>query len=478
MNNARLYFVLAALGASVGIGNIWLYPNLSFRLTGLFFIPYLFALFLLGVPLLMLEFSIGQHFNRNIVDLFASIRKEFSSIGWLMLFNAMIVMSFYAVVLAWHLIYFFASFGLQWKNDAKLYFFSNILNSAEFHGFTTLSLAVFIALIVAWLIIFLYIRKGFESLKKYFLITMPVLIGLMLFFLLYSLKLQHALSGIHSFLNPKFGSLFDLDVWINSFSLAVLSLGLSFGIMHAVARKSGKGFILETSSVVVVFELLFSIAIGLIVFGVLGFLSFKNGIDVNGLAAADYSSGFTVLAQALPFFHRPVLISFLFFLFLSLFFLLGASALAYSITHVLVHKFRTKHFNAAVVVCGFGFLLGLLFVIRPGFYIMELTSHFIYYNILIALLLELLAVFWFFDSEKIVGYINQVSTLKIGKVWKITAKYIVPLILLALLFFRVKTDISGYKDYPMVYLIIFGIGVVVIPIILSLMMPQRIFDRR
>jgi len=323
MNNARLYFVLAALGASVGIGNIWLYPNLSFRLTGLFFIPYLFALFLLGVPLLMLEFSIGQHFNRNIVDLFASIRKEFSSIGWLMLFNAMIVMSFYAVVLAWHLIYFFASFGLQWKNDAKLYFFSNILNSAEFHGFTTLSLAVFIALIVAWLIIFLYIRKGFESLKKYFLITMPVLIGLMLFFLLYSLKLQHALSGIHSFLNPKFGSLFDLDVWINSFSLAVLSLGLSFGIMHAVARKSGKGFILETSSVVVVFELLFSIAIGLIVFGVLGFLSFKNGIDVNGLAAADYSSGFTVLAQALPFFHRPVLISFLFFFVLVTFLFIG-----------------------------------------------------------------------------------------------------------------------------------------------------------
>ena len=129
-------------------------------------------------------------------------------------------------------------------------------------------------------------------------------------------------------------------------------------------------------------------------------------------------------------------------------------------------------------MCGFGFLLGLLFVIRPGFYIMELTSHFIYYNILIALLLELLAVFWFFDSEKIVGYINQVSTLKIGKAWKVTAKYIIPLILLALLFFRVKTDISGYKDYPMVYLIIFGIGVVVIPIILSLMMPQRIFDRR
>ncbi len=478
MNNARLFFVLAALGASVGIGNIWLYPYLSFRLTGLFFIPYLISLFLLGVPLLMLEFSIGQHFNKNIVDLFASIRKEFSSIGWLMLFNAWIVMSFYAVVLAWHLIYFFASFGLQWKNDAKWYFFSNILDSAEFHGFTKFSLAVFIALIITWLIIFFYIRKGFESLKKCFLMTMPVLVCLMLFFLFYSLKLQHALAGIHYFLNPRFGSLLDFDVWINSFSLAVLSLGLSFGIMHSIAGKSGKGFILETSSVIVIFELLFSIAIGLIVFGIMGFLSFKSGIDVDGLAAADYNSGFTILAQALPLFHRPILMSMLFFLFLSIFFLLGASALAYSITHVLVHKFRTKHFSAAVIVCGLGFLLGLLFVIKPGFYIMDIVSHFIYYNILIALLLELLAVFWFFDSEKIVGYINQVSALKIGKVWKITAKYIVPLILLSLLFFQIKTDISGYKDYPLIYLVIFGGGTVVIPIILSLLMPQKIFDRK
>ena len=165
-NNSRFFFVLLSAGASIGIGNIMLYPHLSYRFTGLFFIPYFIALFLLGVPLLMLEFSVGQYFNKNIVDLFASIKKWFSSIGWLMVFNAFIVMSFYAVVFSWNIIYFFVSFGLQWKNDAKSYFFNNVIQASDgFKGFTQFPIAVFIALIIAWVIIFFHIRKGFESIK-------------------------------------------------------------------------------------------------------------------------------------------------------------------------------------------------------------------------------------------------------------------------------------------------------------------------
>ena len=479
-NNTRFFFVLIAVGAAIGLGNIWIYPYLSFKLTGLFFIPYLVALLLLGIPLLMLEFSVGQYFNKNIVDLFASIRKGFSFIGWLMLFNSLIVMSFYAVVLAWHIIYFFVSFGLQWHKDVNGYFFNNVLQASNgFHGFTQFSLTVFIALIIAWVIIFFYIRKGFESMKKGFLMSLPILVALMLFFLLYSLKLNHGLTGVYSFLKPRFGSLLHFDVWLNAFSLAALSLGLSFGIMHAVGRKSGNGFAFGVSSVTAVLELLVSIAVGFISFGILGFLSVKQGLSVDKLAFFDYGSGFTILAQALPFFYKPTLLSLLFFLFLSIFFILGTAALAYSITHVLVHKFKTKHFNATVIVAGLGFLLGLLFIIKPGFYIMDIVSHFVYYNILIALLLEVIAVTWFFDSEKISNHINQNSALKIGRLWRFFIKYFAPIILLALLFFQIKSDILiEYKNYPFIYILIFGVGAVIVPLILAFLMPQKIFDRR
>ncbi|MBI2652371.1 hypothetical protein HYX00_02795 [Candidatus Woesearchaeota archaeon] len=478
-NNSRLFFVLFSLAAAIGISNIWLYPYFSYKFTGWFFIPYLIALFVLGVPLLMLEFSISQYFNKNVVDLFSSIRKWFSGIGWFMIFNAFVVMGFYAVVLSWHIIYLFVSFGLQWKNDAKGYFFNNALQVSDgFRNFTQFSLPVFIALILAWVLIFFYIKNGFESMKKAFLVTFPIFIILMFLFLLYSLTFDNALAGVYSFLKPSFKGLLDLNVWINSFSLTVLSLGLSLGVMHAIARKN-KGFIVGASSIVVIFEILISIAIGFIVFSTLGFLSLTQGISLDKLVFSDFDSAFTILVQALPFFYKPTLLSILFFIFLSIFFIFGASALAYSISHVFVHKFKTKHINAAIIVAGFGFLFGLLFIIKPGFYIMDIVGHFVYYNILIAVLLEVIAVGWFFEAEKISDYINQYSILKMGMLWRFIVRYLIPLIVLSLLFVQLKSDfLLNYNNYPRIYVLIFGVGTVVIPLIAAFLMPQKLLDRR
>lgn len=182
-NNSRFYFILLSVGAATGLGNIWLYPYFLSKFTGLFFITYLIALFVLGIPLLMLEFSLGQYFNKNVIDSFASIKKWFSSIGWLMVFNAFIVMSYYAIIISWHIIYFFVSFGLQWKNNAKPYFFNNVLQISDgFSKFTEFSLPVFIGLILTWIIIFFYVRNGFESMKRGFLITVPIFVFLLLLF--------------------------------------------------------------------------------------------------------------------------------------------------------------------------------------------------------------------------------------------------------------------------------------------------------
>ncbi len=478
--NSRFFFVLLSLGAAIGLGNIWLYPFLSIKITALFFIPYFIALVLLGIPLLMLEFSIGNYFNKNVVDLFASIRKWFSGIGWLMVFNVFIVMSWYAVVLSWHIIYFFVSFGLQWKKGAEEYFFNNVLQASEgFVGFTQFSLPVFIALILAWIIVFLCIRRGFESIKKAFLAAFPIFTFLIILFFVYSLALDNALFGVYSFLKPNFRELLSLEVWTASFSLAITSLGLSFGLMHALGRKSEGNFIVGNSLIVVSFKVLVSIAFGFILFGILGFLSKGNGTGLGSLDLSGLGSEFTILAQALPLLYRPTLLSLLFFIFLSLFFLLGAVSLAYSMSHVLVHKFKTKHVNAAIIVAGFGFLFGLLFIIKPGFYIMDIVSHFVYYNIVLAVLLEVLAVSWYFDIKKIAEYINQNSTLKIGGLWAFIVKYFAPLLLSALLFLQIRADFAApYKGYPVWALLVFGAGAVAVPQVVAFLMPQKLLDRK
>lgn len=478
-NNSRFFFAILSVAAAIGIGSIFLFPYFSFKFSSVFFLQYLIALIILGIPLLMLEFSIGQYFNKNLVDAFASIKKWFSSIGWLMVFNAFVVMGFYAVILSWHLIYFFVSFGLQWKSDAKSYFFGNVLQVSEgFRNFTQLSLPVFIALIFAWLLVFFCTRKGYSSIKRNFLIILPILVILMLFFLFYSLSLDNALNGVYAFLKPKPISLISLDSWLSAFSSAVLSLGISFGVFSTFARKSEKGFVIANSFVVILFEILASISVALILFGIFGFIA-KHGINFGNPAFSDYGSSFVILTQALPFFYKPTLLSLLFIIFLSLFFILGTSSLAYSIAHVLVHKFKARHVHASILVCGFGFLFGLLFVIKPGYYIMDIVIHFIYYNILIALLLETFAIGWFFDSEKISAYINQYSKIKLGSLWRFMIRYIVSLILLALIFFQVKSDIFNYhNNYPLWALLIFGVGIVAVPLVVAFLMPQKILDRK
>ena len=208
-------------------------------------------------------------------------------------------------------------------------------------------------------------------------------------------------------------------------------------------------------------------------------LSVKSGIGVDNLASHDISFSFIVLSQALPLFYKPTLLSLLFFMLWSIFFIFGAASLAYSITHVLVHKFKTKHRNAAIFVSGFGFLLGLMFIIKPGFYIMDIAGHFAYYNVLIAVFLEVLAIGWFFDSEKISNHINQYSILKIGKLWRLLVRYLIPLILILLLLFQIKSDISAnYNNYPLWALLVFGAGTVIAPLVIAFLMPRRILDRK
>ena len=126
----------------------------------------------------------------------------------------------------------------------------------------------------------------------------------------------------------------------------------------------------------------------------IGFLDINKGMNLNNLISSDFWMHFTVLAQALPLFNGPTLLSLLFFLFLSSFLVFGVLSLAYSISNVLVQKFNTKHINAAIIVSGLGFLFGLLFVIKPGFYIMDIVTHFIYY----IYILYLYIIYYFFSS--------------------------------------------------------------------------------
>lgn len=70
----RLEFILASVGYAVGLGNVWRFPYLCYRSGGgAFLVPYFIMLFLCGIPLLFMEFAIGQYTRLGPVHALAKI---------------------------------------------------------------------------------------------------------------------------------------------------------------------------------------------------------------------------------------------------------------------------------------------------------------------------------------------------------------------------------------------------------------------
>ena len=108
---SRTTFVLAAIGSAIGLGNVWRFPYLCFKYGGaLFFVPYLLSLFLLGLPMLMLEFSVGQKFQRGDIGAFRGIHPRLAGVGLASVFSAFSIPISYHVIIAWALLYMVFAF--------------------------------------------------------------------------------------------------------------------------------------------------------------------------------------------------------------------------------------------------------------------------------------------------------------------------------------------------------------------------------
>lgn len=115
----RPTFILAAIGSAIGLGNFWRFPYLTYKYGGgYFFLPYLLALFFMGIPLLLMETALGQKFQRGDISVFRGINKRLAGIGIASVFSAYIITWYYTVIISWSLVYFANAFKnpMPWSN--------------------------------------------------------------------------------------------------------------------------------------------------------------------------------------------------------------------------------------------------------------------------------------------------------------------------------------------------------------------------
>lgn len=98
----RLAFYLAAIGSAVGFGNVWRFPALAKDYGGgAFFIPYLMALFVIGLPVLILEIALGQYHQAGNVACFGSFHPRFRGVGMCAIVCGFMLVVYYSMLLSW-----------------------------------------------------------------------------------------------------------------------------------------------------------------------------------------------------------------------------------------------------------------------------------------------------------------------------------------------------------------------------------------
>lgn len=484
--SSQRLFILAAIGSAIGFGNIWRFPYVAYENGGgAFLIPYFIALFVAGIPLMLLELGIGNKTKAGAAQAFRDcIGKKKEWIGWMAVVVAFMIVIYYAVIIGWAVDYAFFSVDLAYGAGPEAFFFNDFLAISDGpFALGTINWVIAGGMAIVWLWIYFSIFKGVSSVEKMVLVTVTVPWVLIILFVANGLTLPGAMDGLAFYLMPDFAKLLDPDVWIAAFGQIFYTLSLAMAIMIAYASYLPEKVDITKSAITISLANCFtSIFAGLAVFTTLGFLANQSGVPVSEVVSSGIGLAFVVYPAAIaqfPFF--PELLGVLFFVMLVT---LGVDS-AFSLTEAVSTPVfdENPHLNRSVaigVICVILFILGLFFTCGSGLYWLDIIDHYINtFMLLIIGILEAVAIGWIFGAEQLRDYLNSLSSYQLGRWYDISIKFIVPAVLIGLLALNVLSEITEpYGGYEPLALAIGFILVVVMGSLASFIIARVAQQRR
>ncbi len=200
---SRLGFLLLSAGCAIGLGNVWRFPFIAGQYGGAVFLAaYFFFLFAVGLPILIMEFSIGRASQRSWGKAFASLEQKgthwskLSIIGGL---GPFILMMFYIPVSSWLVAYCYhtATGAMSTLTPPQVgEFFGNMLQDPyTMYGWSMLVIVLGVSTC------FFGVQKGVERIVKFLMLG---LLALLLVLAGHSLTLSGAAEGMSFYLAPDF----------------------------------------------------------------------------------------------------------------------------------------------------------------------------------------------------------------------------------------------------------------------------------
>ncbi len=263
MNNrerlsSRLGFILLSAGCAIGCGNVWKFPWMAGQYGGGgFVLIYVLCLLLLGLPVMVMEFSLGRAAQASPARMYQKLEKpgqKWHIHGYLALFGNVCLMSFYTCVSGWIMYYFYKFLTGQ---TADLGFVTMISNPSVNMIFTA------IVVVLGFGILCFNLQGGLERVTKYMMVA---LLGLMIVLAVNSATMSGAAEGLSFYLLPDFGKITP-EVVVGAMNQAFFTLSLGIGSMAIFGSYIGKERSLLGESVnVIVLDTLVAVTAGLIIF--------------------------------------------------------------------------------------------------------------------------------------------------------------------------------------------------------------------
>ncbi len=267
--SSRLGFLLISAGCAIGLGNVWRFPYITGMYGGAAFVlVYLFFLVILGLPIMVMEFSVGRASQKSAALSFNVLEPKGTK--WhlyrygAMLGNYMLMM-FYTTVGGWMLIYFFKMVMGEFVGrtpDEVADIFNGMLNQPVLMG-----VWMVIVVLLGFGVCSLGLQNGVEKITK---LMMSCLLIVMLVLVVRSVTLPGASAGLRFYLMPDFGKMVEQGISTVVFAAmgqAFFTLSLGIGAMAIFGSYIGKDRSLTGESVnITLLDTFVALMAGLIIF--------------------------------------------------------------------------------------------------------------------------------------------------------------------------------------------------------------------
>lgn len=267
--SSRLGFILVAVGCAVGLGNVWRFPYVVGQNGGaIFVLIYLCFLAVFGLPIIIMEFSVGRASQQSVARSFGVLEPKGSKwhiFGYFAMIANYLLMMFYTVIAGWVLGYFYLMVkgDFNQKTTAEI---EDIFASVSGNPIQSIFLLI-IVIVLGFIVCGFGLQNGVEKVMK---VIMSGLFVVMVILALKSLSLEGGLKGLEFYLKPDFSMLFQRGfgtVISEAMGQAFFTLGLGIGSMAIFGSYLGKDRSLTGEAIyITILDTVVALVAGLIIF--------------------------------------------------------------------------------------------------------------------------------------------------------------------------------------------------------------------